>query len=367
MDDLSGNIGEWSEIYAFLKLLREGKIHAANDDLDRIENMYLPIIKIQREEVEGQQYDYHTGDNIQITLNGQYLSSFQSNQLDNAINILFQALLALRRKRTGKVKNPTMSQEETGIKAFLQDLFINKIKANSNQKTDITIQIIDIHTGFSPLVGFSIKSQLGAPSTLLNASGATNLIFKITGMNDVLMDEINAITGDKKVLRRFTEIYNSVSNVQFIRVDNQDFTNNLEMIDSLMPEILAYMLVYKYRDNITNIQEIVTLLMQDNPLNYHNPKIYRYKIKKLLSAIALGMRPGTEWDGIDEANGGYIIVKSNGDILAYYLYNRNAFEDYLLKNTFLETGGTNKHKFAEIYKMDGEYFIKMNAQIRFKA
>ena len=45
------------------------------------------------------------------------------------------------------------------------------------------------------------------------------------------------------------------------------------------------------------------------------------------------MTPGKFWDGLDKATGGYIIVKRNGDVLAYHLYNRNYFEEYLLKNT----------------------------------
>ena len=47
---LKGNIGEWSEIYVLLKLLGEGKLFAADENLNRIENQFFPIIKILREE-----------------------------------------------------------------------------------------------------------------------------------------------------------------------------------------------------------------------------------------------------------------------------------------------------------------------------
>ena len=52
------------------------------------------------------------------------------------------------------------------------------------------------------------------------------------------------------------------------------------------------------------------------------------------------MMPSKEWDGQYEANGGYVIVKEDGDVLAYYIYNRGAFETYLLNNTKLERGST---------------------------
>jgi hypothetical protein len=50
MAEIKGNRGEWSEIYVFLKLLATGKIYAADEHLNRIENMFFPIIKIIREE-----------------------------------------------------------------------------------------------------------------------------------------------------------------------------------------------------------------------------------------------------------------------------------------------------------------------------
>jgi len=69
---------------------------------------------------------------------------------------------------------------------------------------------------------------------------------------------------------------------------------------------------------------------------------------------------------LDEANGGYIIVKDDGEILAYHLYDRNSFENYLLENTKLETASTSRHKFGKIYKENEKIFIKLNLQIRFK-
>lgn len=47
---LTGNKGEWSEIYVLLRLLADGKLYAADDDLQRPENIYFPIVKIIREE-----------------------------------------------------------------------------------------------------------------------------------------------------------------------------------------------------------------------------------------------------------------------------------------------------------------------------
>ena len=94
--------------------------------------------------------------------------------------------------------------------------------------------------------------------------------------------------------------------------------------------------------------------------------MYEYKFKKFLCSCALGMTPSKQWDGLDEANGGYIIVKADGEILAYHIYNRDAFEKYLLDNTVLERASTTRHDFMSLYEEDGKMFIKLNLQVRFK-
>jgi len=72
------------------------------------------------------------------------------------------------------------------------------------------------------------------------------------------------------------------------------------------------------------------------------------------------MKPAKTCDRLDEANGGYIIVKANGEIMAYHIYNRNSFEQYLLDNTILEKASTSRHEYMSLYEEDGEMYIKMN-------
>ncbi|MEY8675926.1 HpaII family restriction endonuclease [Thomasclavelia cocleata] len=360
--NISGNKGEWSEIYTFLKLLNEGKLYAADDDLKKIDDMYFPIEKIRREEVEGVILDYqhYMGEKVKIFHNEMLIKEIEPEKLNEQVEFLFNQIFSTRK---GNLHLETMGNFDD----FLDAICVNKIKANSKLKADIILELVDINTGFKQFSGFSIKSQIGAPSTLMNASKATNFIFKITGITDDIMNIINSIETKEKVRNRFKKLYELADNVEFYDISNRIFKDNLEMIDSKMPEILAHAMVYRYRDNVKKYSQIVDLLCERNPLNFHNSEIYRYKFKKLLCASALGMLPATIWDGKDEANGGYIIVKSNGDVLAYHIYNRGEFENYLLNSTYLEASSTKKHDYAKIYKNNDEYFINMNIQIRFKA
>ena len=122
--------------------------------------------------------------------------------------------------------------------------------------------------------GFSIKSDLGNPPTLLNAGKSTNFVYAVNGLTKESTEKINGIDTRQKIIDRMNSIC---------------------------------------------------------------------------------------------ADGGYIIVKKDGDVVAYHIYNRNSFEDYLLDNTCFERASTQKHDYAHIYENDGKMYINLNAQIRFMA
>lgn len=84
------------------------------------------------------------------------------------------------------------------------------------------------------------------------------------------------------------------------------------------------------------------------------------------TATALGMVPSRSWSGRDEATGGYIVATSSGDVVAFHIYNRDNFEDYLIENTRFETASTGRHGFGLLYEEDGQTKINLNLQIRFK-
>ena len=92
---------------------------------------------------------------------------------------------------------------------------------------------------------------------------------------------------------------------------------------------------------------------------------YEYKIKNFLDAIALGMVPSKLWDGFSKAQGGYIVVKENGDVVCYHLYNRDEFRTYLFENTKLDAPSTTRYGYGELYEENGKLFFKLNLQIRF--
>jgi hypothetical protein len=46
---LSGNKGEWAEVYTLVKLLADGKLYAADEELEKLEDVFYPVLKIIRD------------------------------------------------------------------------------------------------------------------------------------------------------------------------------------------------------------------------------------------------------------------------------------------------------------------------------
>ena len=353
---ITGNRGEWSETYAFLRLLADGKLFAADEQLNRICNMFFPILKIIRDETHGTPYEYHTnadGGEVKIFLNDEQLMILPTTVFDDEANHLF-----------AEITSGQGAFEVPRTESFIQRIYLTKLKASSTDKSDISVQIHDVNTGFENVVGFSIKSELGSPPTLLNAGRTTNFVYEVIGLTPADIAPINAIKTPRKILDRMNAIENSGGNLSFIGMENETFRSNLTMVDSQMPAIIAEMLLGYYTKSIGYCAALTNYVGQINPISC-STEFYKHKIKDMLCAIALGMKPATAWDGTDEASGGYIIVKTDGDVLAYHIYNRDAFRSYLLQNTKLDKGSTSRHDFCSLYEDDGIVKIKLNLQIRF--
>lgn len=357
---ITGNKGEWSEVYALLKLLGDKRLYAGDADLNKIENLIFPIIKIIREE---------SGGNYEYIINGDIvLVSGDEDEL--RIPVLTFAHEASKLLNAIKSSQGVFSIPET--EAFMNSIYCKTIKAKSTTKSDINIVIYDQRVSQHATLGFSIKSQLGGDSTLLNAGKTTNFIYRLENENitDSQINSINAIDTKSKIKDRLSAIQSLGSRLTLHSLEQSIFKNNLVLIDSLLPEILGEVIRIFFTTNLSSIKSLCEKLSELNPMNFdkqHSHSFYEYKIKRFLTDVALGMMPSKVWNGLYEATGGYLIVKEDGDVLCYHIYNRNEFENYLFENTKLETASSTRHEFGKIFvdKNNKKYF-KLNLQIRFK-
>lgn len=353
----SKNKGDWSELYVLLYLLGTRTLYTADEKLERISGLYFPINKIMRQESvdEKTEFELSGEDSVLIYFNDLLARKMTSDEFLEEANYLLKDI------SSGKNSFDIPHAEK-----FLNDIYCKRLAAPSNDITDIKMELHDSITGINQVMGFSIKSYIGSAPTLLNASGATNFVYSVKGISQDQMREINAIDTRTKILDRINRIYECGGEISYKKAANSIFSGNLMMIDSRLEEIIAELLLYSYSKNEVDCKQIITYLERTNPLMYPREGLYTYKFKKFLCAKALGMDPSSIWSGIDDANGGYIVAKSNGEVLAYHLYNRDKFEQYLFDNTKMERASTTRHGYSTLYIENGEMLINLNLQIRFK-
>jgi|SRR3989344_747907 len=358
---ITGNKGEWSEFYAFLKILLDRKLFAADQNLTIIQDKFYIVLRVIREEIS-------TGIKIyDISANADEIKVFDEQNIQ--LTVIDPSVLSPKVTQIfDRIKNA--SETSFGIdvaEEAMTDLKCSRITAGNAAKADLVLQIRDVITNSAPQVGFSIKSMLGSPATLLNASGPTNFIFRIDNLQ-ISKEEINSIVDNAWTHARLEKIRQSGGCLVFDSVQSAVFEKNLRRIDAVLPEILAELLKAYYEGNGRTSQELTDYVGAKGEIE----QLYKldtgdivHKIKNMLVDLALGMTPSVSWDGSQTAYGGYIIVRDDGELVAYHAYNVDEFKKYLFANTKLETPSSGRHGFGDVYEEKGKLYIKLNLQIRF--
>jgi type II restriction enzyme len=351
-----GNRGEWSEFYAFIKILTDGKVFTADKKLKILEDHFHVVLKIIRQETLGKkEYDISKNDGrVFISSDNTEIAVVDLEEIKGGVAKIFEQIMNSR----------GTTFEVTSATQPMSALHCTQMRASSGKKADLTIVLHDKKSPEFPELGFSIKSMLGAPATLLNASGATNFLYRIVTEDSKPVQSANNMS-----VRDATKLaYGVGAQLEYIGMDNDVFRRNLRKIDSIFPEIVAQMLKHYYMGEATTMMDLTDKIASDTAFIERidfNKEMLSMNIRRFLSDVALGMMPSKDWDGYTEAQGGYIIVKEDGDVVCYHLYNRDKFEDYLFHNTKLDTPSTTRHNFGKIYEENGVQGMKLNLQIRF--
>lgn len=354
------NKWEWSEFYAFLKILTERKLFAADKNLAIITWRYFVFHSVVREEYHGIKkiYDLQCPENqIRILDNkGATIAIFEDSELPQKTKSIFEAI-----KNAWKW---TFHIQEA--RDLMEQLLCEKVKASWSRKEDIVWVIDDIISPTPVELGFSVKSMIWGSSTLLNAWNTTNFIFKIESFQWD-KDIVNVISWRSKIRDRIKKIREMWGKFVFMKPKNSVFAANLKKIDFMFSKLVANMLLDFFGGKANTVPNLTKLLSEGEILREYgfSEWDFEYKVKNFLDAIALWMVPNTEWDGISIAQGGYIVVKENWDVVCYHLYNRDEFRTYLFENTKFDTASSSRHWFGSLYEEGWELFFNLNLQIRF--
>lgn len=354
---LKGNKGEWSELYTFFKLLADGRLYCGDGQLNRYDEKFYPILEIFRDDSANRNSYKIEASQSRIVITGEGLNS----------EVLQEQFKQEAETLLNYIKSMNSETDFSYLDSFMNKIGVHTLKAKSSDKADIRIVIHNLHTGSKPELGYSIKSKLGAESTLINSNkDGTNFIYRVEGVSLEQIDIFNSLDKFKK---KFDYLKSIGASVSYYKTANKVLHNNLTLLDLAIERIVAESLICYYSGSGRTIAEITNLVSMADPLNISigtDQPMYEYKVKQFLLAFALGVTSSTPWYGNFHANGGYIVVKEDGDIICYHFFDRNDLEDYLFYNTRFETPSTSRHLFGNIYQEEGETFLKLNLQVRFK-
>ena len=413
----TGNKGEWAEVYAFFRLLGKPLLRQCDENLetsteeDGSETGIVRFNKIFRRAHKDQEplcYVLDEKENQWTLISNGISKVVSAKECDKQADKLLSDIQGWKEGRTKHFRD--------SYEFLSQQLLSTSIKAKSEEKQDIALGIKEKISGSSVPCGFSIKSLFGSRPTLLNPSRPASLTYKISGIDEETANKIQGYSVRtleyKKVkdgwipsiVYRIREAGGSLE----LHSMHETFEKNMEFIDTRMAEILSYYVLEAYaekpketrhRTNSLNISDITKQVSEANPLELSERNkgiLYEYKIKRFLEAVALGLTPATEWNGEEDASGGYIIVKENGDLVAFLIYDRALLLKYLFNHTKLEhpdfgklnnqkdgnkavgseTGKWKKQNgrkakreqptpIGRIFEKNGELFITLPLQIRF--
>lgn len=372
---MAQNKGERSEAYVILKLVADGELAEGDAYLRPVSGNSYRLLKIfLKKVIRGTEpikrfIEIENDGRIFVCEGDSVLKKFENNEDFKAIaEILFKEICA-----------KTNSSSSTALEEFLKqsklDGYVNKTAAS--QKSDLKIEILDRGTNSPKVLGFSIKSHLGAAPTLVNASQSTNLEYELVGAH--LSDsEIEAFNGMKKANgktdwdARLDFLKKRNISIKFLRCANPIFEANLMTVDTSFPRVFSEIVKNHFLHKTHSFVDALKRLAETDPLSLRRRLdaksaeiIYEVMLKRFLRQSVLGMNAATPWNGKTSVSGGIIVVVKTGELVGFFAYNFDELDSLLFRSAKFDTPSARKHSFGSIKKnRDGMLTLMLNFQIR---
>ena len=373
----TANKGEWSELYTLYKLLADQNLYPFDKEQKVGERLRLPILSMLRYTEEDLCAEYRIDDDgkIHINANGYDIIEVDKDDFKSQATELLNAIKAGDEKASFEIRKIDEFRKLTCCPKI--KCYSKKLENGDKDKSDLYIVIHDALTGQEPKQGFSIKSELGNPPTLLNATKLTNFKYRLSQpLTTEQVDKINSMLDNKghaDIQSRVRAIIAAGSSLEFDSINPNKkgeylFYENLILIDSSLPEIIARLLVMSYTENTRLLDELTEKMSAENPLNFPmraNKKYYEAKVKRFVTDVALGMLPSRPWEATHQSSG-VLVVTETGDIDCYHVIYKASLDDYLYHDLKFETPSASRHGFGSVETDEtGTQYFSLNLQLRF--
>lgn len=372
------NKGEWGELYVFLRLVGDGLLTLSDAREVATEGPSLEIIEVIRKETADRTVTYTLdGSDVDVYVDGEYHTTRPRSDFSARASEVLAYVLDHSGSRTLDIPE--------SLRSFLDGTEVQHYKASAASKSDIWLTTRDPRTGtVMEGVGYSVKTKWARRSTLFNTGSGSRSIYIIEGMNnDTEADLINSIVdakGNADVKGRMGRILENGYSLIFDgyttdrRTGVQIFPNNCSYISDSVPEMWRTVVMEHFLDNAfsgshRSMEDVCEWLAHANPcrIPYRPEDKYRVFLKNFLFSAYCGLTASKYWDGVSDVNGGLIVVKADGDVVAFTSLDSATFRDYLFNNCSMDWPSTSRGHgdYGTVYREDGVYKIALNFQIRF--
>ena len=117
---------EWSELYAFFRLLADGYVYAGTPDATKNEDLAWPVAMVQREEHDGTRQYIIEDENIHIV--GENMDKLVPRE--DFATVASLVLDAVKQSKEMDVTSPD------GVEEFLDEVAIFDLEAKTDDRTD---------------------------------------------------------------------------------------------------------------------------------------------------------------------------------------------------------------------------------------
>lgn len=358
------NRGEWSEFYALAKLLERGELIAGYGEPGAAEQRYA--LHAVAKSPDGFRYRRQGDYIIALRCEGGLLVPVDPAEFPPiplaALSTAARVFMTEIQEGAGRAFACPLSES-----FFSEQLRCPLIPTAAGVKRDISFSYLQGGTPQPEELGFSIKSYLGGRPSLVNASHSTRFVFDVEGMSlkaALAHNEIADIRARVIALRKSgTLSYKGV-------MHNRQFQLNLAIVESHLHYLLAELLLCHFSGHGSWFSEIE--IENAEPRLYGNcPQTadfslvkFRMAIQSYLRAASLGMVPRKAWDGWPTAEGGYLIVKSDGELVGILGGFAERLGKFLYDHCYLETPSTSKWHYGTVYEHNGTPKIMLALQVR---
>lgn len=375
----SKNKGEVSELYTLIYILGNGVVPLVDGRL-RCLGRELNFKAVYRKEGAVRTAGVKTEVSNQYVLDADKDLIF-INYLGNRVGQVSKKLLRQKASETLRLvqDNGAVDDNNPLILAILKLLHTQALSAKASDKSDFSGDVTTEGVPGVQHLGFSIKSNLGSASTLINANKESSAFrFELIKEDkSPTEEEAKDLNASPNALR---EAIDQGWTLKFVKACGKALNYNLRLMDSLGPEIIASLLLERYYGKTASlpITRLIERISQDERSRLYpavesfgetpeeRKAVLEFKVRNILLGFATGATVGIRWDGRDDANGGFIVVKKNGEIVCLELFTREAVGRYLLDWTFFEEPSRKRHGHNKVLIEDGRGYIDLQLQVRFR-